>query len=41
MEFINKKIFEVYGRNIGKGLTIKRLMKLNQEQIYILFNFII
>ena len=32
MDFINKKIFEVYDGNIGKGLTIKKLMKLNQEQ---------
>ena len=32
MKFINKKIFEVYEGNIGKGLTKKKLMKLNQEQ---------
>ena len=32
MKFINKKIYEVYEGNIGKGLTKKKLMKLNQEQ---------
>lgn len=32
MKFINKKIYAVYGGNIGKGLTKKKLMKLNQEQ---------
>ena len=32
MKFINKKIFEVYEGNIGKGLTKKKLMKLNREQ---------
>ena len=30
--FINNKIFEVYEGNIGKGLLIKKLYKLNQTQ---------
>jgi len=32
MDFINKKINEVYQGNIGDGLFKKQLMKLNQEQ---------
>ena len=32
LKFINDKIEEVYEGNIGNGLMIKRLMKLNQAQ---------
>ena len=32
MKFINNKIYEVYEGNIGNGLNIKRLLKLNQSQ---------
>ena len=32
MKFINDKIDEVYGNNIGCGISIKRLFKLNQSQ---------
>ena len=32
MRFINGKIYQVYEGNIGNGLTIKRLMKMNQTQ---------
>ena len=33
IEFINKKISEVYGGDIGEGLLKKKLLKLNQEII--------
>ena len=32
MKFINNKIYEVYEGNIGNGLNVKRLFKLNQSQ---------
>lgn len=32
IEFINKKISEVYGGDIGEGLLKKKLLKLNQDQ---------
>ena len=32
IKFINNKIYEVYEGNIGKGLSIKKLFKLNQTQ---------
>ena len=32
MKFINEKIYEAYEGNIGNGLTIKKLMKMNQSQ---------
>ena len=32
MKFINNKIYEIYEGNIGNGLNIKRLLKLNQSQ---------
>ena len=32
MKFINQKIYEAYEGNIGNGLTIKKLMKMNQSQ---------
>ena len=33
LKFINNKIYEVYEGNIGDGLLIKKLFKLNQSQI--------
>ena len=33
LQFINNKIFEVYKGNIGDGLLIKKLFKLNQSPI--------
>ena len=41
MQFINNKIYKVYKGNIGDGLLIKKLFKLNQSQIIntdVLFN---
>lgn len=32
MKFINNKIYDVYNGNIGEGLNLKKLMKLNQKQ---------
>ena len=32
LKFINDKIYKVYDKNIGYGLSIKRLFKLNQSQ---------
>ena len=32
INFINKKIFEVYKGNIGNGIITKKLLKLNQSQ---------
>ena len=32
IDFINKKIFEEYNGDIGKGILVKKLLKLNQEQ---------
>lgn len=32
IKFINNKIYEVYEGNIGQGLTVKKLFKLNQKQ---------
>ena len=32
MKFINEKIYEAYEGNIGNGLTIKKLLKMNQSQ---------
>ena len=32
MKFINDKIDEVYGNNIGCGISVKRLFKINQSQ---------
>ena len=32
MKFINEKIYEAFEGNIGNGLTIKKLMKMNQSQ---------
>ena len=32
INFINKKIFELYNGNIGKGMTMKKLLTIKQEQ---------
>jgi hypothetical protein len=32
LKFINKKIFELYNGNIGKGMTMKKLLTIKQDQ---------
>jgi hypothetical protein len=32
MEFINKKIYELYNGNIGKGMIVKKLLTVNNKQ---------